>query len=198
MFKSLDETIGEIDLNDFSKRKKMHNCSAIGDDNHKAIYQEKGELFELKGFLFPYTYEKGMVFDDGSRLLIKGWLKIIRVGDFYQLFPLSDSFGFCHSLGNFGLSKYQSACDQEKLANRKCVFKSYLVDDERNIAYEVEESVFDGDAKSFDLFNRTKQIVLFNGEKEVGFVDKNGKFYPHCSLANIKVDPITKWWLSNN
>lgn len=205
MLKIFSGKIGKISLMNVVDVRKLPNCNLVGGSNHEVIYQKNDKIFELEDYRIPNTYEKGISIENGSRFLIKGWLKIVRVGNFYQLFPLSGSFGFSHGIGNFGLSQYQMMCDQEKLETRKRIIKSYLVDDENNIAYEVEELIFPKTAETFaktaetfDLFNRTKQIALFKGRNEVGLIDNKGEFHPHTPLANIKVDPITQWWLNQH
>ena len=195
-FEEFNGKIGKVDFDSLHQKKSLYGYRMTGEEHHKVVYQENETLLGVENFRLSYECKSGMGFNDGSRLLIKGWLKIIRVGDYYQLVPRTRSFSFNHNLGTLGLSNYQTVCDSKILATREQVLKSYLIDNERKIIYEVEESVFGGDPKSFDLFKRTKQIALFKKDEEIGFIDYNGKFHSHSPMANTKIDSIAKWWLS--
>ncbi len=197
MFRKFNKRIGSVDFQNFGKKGELIGLKANCKSGYVAIYQEGNKFIELKNFLLCNEYNKGLFLKDGSRLLIKGWMSIIKFGsDHYHLFPMCGSFGFFHGpvnpvLGLEGKNIYS----QEKFDRKQETFVSYLIDSEKNMIYQVEEFIFNEDPFSFDLFNGSRQIMLFKRQKEIGLINK-GSFYHSSAKAKIIVDPIAEWWLN--
>lgn len=195
MLKRYQKIVGTKDFEKFERKSELHESKATCSDGHEVVYQDsKGNLFHLNNFLYTERVSNGKSFSDGSRLLIKNWMKIIRIGDCYQLFPMNGSFGFCHGPNAQTSALYDKICNKEKLESKKEDHVSYLVDDSKNIIYEVHELIFDNDPMTFDLFDGAKQIVIFKGRNEFGFVHR-GQFHPHDARAKTTIHPIAAWWL---
>lgn len=196
--KRFSRIVGKKDFSKFEKKGELYGLEAKCRDGLKVVYQDtKGNLFNLEGFLLSDSLLEGKVFRDGSRLLIKGWVNVIQVRDFYQLYPIDGSFGFCYGSNASSLEYHRQICDQEKLNNHKEIKTSYLVDDDKNVIYEVKQYFFDENPVSFDLFRGKKPTVLFRGKEEFGFVDR-GQFVPRDPRGSTIVHPITKWLIDQN
>ncbi|MDD4135871.1 MAG: hypothetical protein PHN66_02245, partial [Candidatus Shapirobacteria bacterium] len=66
------------------------------------------------------------------------------------------------------------------------------------ICYEVEEISFTGeDPKKFDYFG-TKLMVLFDGKKEVGYIDEKRTCYLPNPKSKSKIHPMVNCWFQNN
>ena len=196
MLKKYAKIVGSVDFNKFERKDELRGSEANCLEGYEVVFQDtKGNLFQMKNFSLSEKMPNGKIFRDGSRLLVKGWMNIIHVGDCYQLFPMLGTFGFCHGLNEKSSALYQTICNQQKLASKKDIKVSYLVDDEQNVIYEVREFLFDDMPENFDLFNGMKPIVLFKGKKEYGFIHR-GLFAPATGIGSTKVHPIAAWWLS--
>lgn len=198
MFEKFTGEIGVASSNDLGKvLARMLNGygSGINGRNHGVVFQENGRLLELSNFNLSSAYEKGIDLG-GSQLLIKGWAKIIKVAGQYPLLLQSDSFGFPHHLGSFGLEGYKDYYSQETIIERNMA--GYIIDQEKRICYEVEKILFDGDdPKKFDCFGH-KPMVLFDGKEEVGYIDPKRNCHLPSPKSKSKIHPMVNCWFQSN
>lgn len=198
MFEKITGEIGVASSNDLGKvmRRLLNGYSSeISGRNHSVVFQENGKLLELSNFNLSRMYERGIDLG-GSQLLIKGWLKIIRIAEHYPLLVQSGSFGFYHNIGIFGLDKYQDYYSQEKIIESNMI--GYIIDQEKLVFYEVVEDRFEGDdPKCFDYFG-TKPMILFNGKEEVGYIDGKRTCHLPSPKSKSKIHPMVNCWFQNN
>jgi len=191
--------IGVVSTSDLSKvftRTLGGYCSDINGKNQAVFLQENGNLSRLDGFNISGNYERGIDLGGGSQLLLKGWVKVIKVAGHYPLLLQSCAFGFPHHLGSFGLKEYKDYYSQETIIERNMV--GYIIDQERLICYEAEEIHFDGeDPKRFDYLGY-KPMVLFNGKEEVAYVDSKRRCFLPNSKAQSKIHSMVDCWFGNN
>lgn len=197
MYKRYARIAGKKTYDKFEEKEKLKGLEPKHLGGYTVVYQTpKGILIELDGFVMSDDMKKGVNFKDGSRLLIKGWMKVIRVGGCFQLFPLNGHFGFCYGPNEFSSSFYHKLCDHEKLATNKETRISYLIDEDNLIIYEVAEYIFDENPETFDLFNGKKRMVLFKDGSEYGFI-QNGVFGLHDPRGSTVLHPMADWWIHN-
>lgn len=193
------ESISTIDFKKFEKRgellqgKKKSECA----DGRTAVYQNsKGQFFEIKNFLFDEHSQKGMIFEDGTRLFIEGWMKISRVGGKYQLYQTNSyGFSFCHGIGRYSLQANQAICDEKKLELCKEINEYYLVDQKNLVIYMVEEYFFDEEPKRFNILPDKSMIVVgYDGGIDL-VVGDDSKFFDEN--PGFIINPMAAWLLQH-
>ncbi|MDD3002529.1 MAG: hypothetical protein PHS06_01510 [Candidatus Shapirobacteria bacterium] len=192
------EEVGVVSTSDFGRvltRTLGCYCSDINGKNQAVFFQENGKLSRFDKFNISGNYEKGIDLGGGSQLLLKGWVKVIKVAGHYPLLLQSDAFGFPHHLGSFGLKEYKDYYGQETIIERNMA--GYIIDQERLICYEAEEIHFGGeDPKQFDCLGQ-KPMVLFNGKEEVGYIDSKRRCHLPSPKSKSKIHPMVDCWFGN-
>ena len=197
MFLKLETLFGDVDFRKFEKRsqllgdKKKSECG----DGRTVVYQNsKGQFFEIKNFLFDEHSQKGMIFEDGTKLFIQGWMNIPNVGGKYQLYHATyNGFDFCHGIGRYSLQANSAICDPAKLQLCVGAINYYLVDQANLIIYLVKEYFFDQEPKEFRLLQDKSMIVVgYDGGIDL-IVGENSKFFK--KNPGFIINPMAEWFL---
>ncbi|MDD2483294.1 MAG: hypothetical protein PHE32_00905 [Candidatus Shapirobacteria bacterium] len=197
--------IGSLDFKTWDRRREFADLVAKCRDGYQAIYQNpKGKLFEMENFLLDENRTVGKLNSDGSKIFIKGWMNVVNVDGYYQLFSMNGNFGFCNGKGNLSLEAHAKICNKARLKDHQGLIQSYLIDDTENVIYLVTEFIFSGKPEELDLFYGTKKILLVKERQKVGFID-DGKLYDAneikkifgpTSMSAIMINPMAAMYLS--
>ncbi|MDD4027142.1 MAG: hypothetical protein PHO75_03045 [Candidatus Shapirobacteria bacterium] len=171
-----------------TKRGDIRHYKSNCNSGYKVVYQKGNKFSRLKGFLLSDKYKDGVTFSDGSRLLIQGWITVVRMGEYFQLLPINGFFGFCNGL--MGSSELEKKALEKTNISKTEVF--YALDG--NVMYEVKtifiEADFEQEIKekqfSFDLFNGQKTIAVLKGGNKLGLIIDNNLH----NCENFKIDPF--------
>lgn len=182
--------IATTTLDETKKRGEFRPYKSDCNTGYNVFYQKGNRISKVKNFLLCDTYKEGVTFSDGSKLLIQGWITVVRMGEYFQLLPMNGSFGFCNGL--------MGTCQVEKKLSEKTntsVEVSYFLNG--NIMYEVKTITIEASDFGKEIYEEIKSAFdLFDGQKAIAVIKKGGNKEGLIIANNLhicenfKIDPL--------
>ncbi|MEI8067935.1 MAG: hypothetical protein WCG91_03255 [Candidatus Shapirobacteria bacterium] len=205
MLTRFEGEIRVVDFDQFERRQELESFNSICRDGFTVVcHHNDGQLVELENFLLCNTQSKGRVLHDGSRILIKRSMSVIKFNklghNYYHLLPMGLCFGFlnCPVKPSLGLD-LKKMYDPEKILLVNKIVNYQIIDNKENSFWDVEELEFvNENPYEHNLFNNDKKIKVFMQEQEVGLLYK-GIFSPSEKAHSNKVNlhPVAGWILQS-